>query len=390
MGLKSGCRMAKVKVVHIYKSFNVYNGLIEILTIMAQNMDHSKFDLGVCVFSYDGTPFGDKFQSLGGKIFNLGVQKRVGQEAHQVVSLYRFLENHRPDIVQTHVLKSNLYGVGAAARAKVPVIIGTEMTLKDTAPSQLRRLRDRVIQPIVSFVALRHCDKFVVTSEFIKQEWYSSRYGEKFEVIYPPFNVEKYNEAQIGNTAATISGARKRRIGYIGRLSEEKGVALLIEAMGFVKKQVPNAVLEVVGTGPQEQELKALAEKLRLGENIEFLGYRENVFRVLKDIDVFVLPSRSEGCPIVVLEAMAMGLPVVATRVGGTPELLVEGSTGLLVQYGRPEDLGQAISWALENEEEAKRMGEKGKQLAFNRFHPTKFVSKIEELYMRLYTEKVR
>ncbi len=375
--------MVKAKVIHVYKDFNVYNGLIEILTILAGGMDRDRFDLGVCVFRYDGTPFGENFERLGGRIFSLDIPKRPGSELREIRGLYRFFKQYRPDIVQTHVLKSNLFGILAARKAGVPVIVGTEMTLKDIAHTPLTRLRDRFIQPLVG-LTLRYSDTFMVTSEFIKKQWYHPRYEEKYRVIYPPFNLEKYRSAQASSSRTTEDAARRPTIGFVGRLSEEKGVQTLVESMPQVKAGVPGVRLLVAGTGPVEAQLKKLAQDLKLDDSIDFLGFCPNAFEVMDRLDVFVLPSRTEGCPIVVLEAMAMGVPVVATNVGGTPELLEDNVTGLLVNSAAPAELADAIVRLLSDRETAERMAREGRERAFGEFHPGRFIERVQETYLEL------
>lgn len=376
--------MEKIKVLHLYKSFNVYNGLVEILTIMAQNIDHSRFELGVCVFEYDGNEFGEKFRSLGGKIFSLDVPQKVQNEPKSFSRLVKFLKEYRPHVVQTHVLKANLMGSMAARMAGVPVVIGTEMTLKDTAPSRIARARDRVIQPLAS-VALKKCDAFVVTSEFIRREWQSARGPNRFEVVYPPFNLEKHTRA-VRVKKSKPSGIS--RIGFIGRLSDEKSVDKLLEAMKKVAEVRPEAQLFIVGTGPLEGRLKDYCRRLELEDRVQFVGYESNVFEALREFDLFVLSSRTEGCPIVILEAMAMGLPVVATDVGGNPELVEQGKTGILVPPNDSSEMASALIELLSDGKKASSMGKAGKKRAFSTFHPAKFSSSLEKLYLDLYRKR--
>lgn len=392
--------MEKIKILHIYKSFDVFNGLIEILTIMAQNLDHKRFELGVCVFEYSGNAFGEKFERLGGKIFNLGVPQKAVNEPQSFVALLSFLKEYKPHVVQTHVLKANLMGSMAARIARVPVIIGTEMTLKDTAPSRLGRLRDRVLQPFTS-AALKKCDSFVVTSNFIKQEWEGEIEGEvnerrskskdigikqsAFRVIYPPFNLEKLKAAQ----SAKFSRSNDiKTIGFIGRLSDEKSIDKLLEAMKIVIAAYPQARLCIVGTGPLEDQLKEQCNALGLSKVVEFSGYKANVFEALKCFDFFVLSSRTEGCPIVILEAMAAGLAVVSTDVGGNPELVEDGKTGILVRPNSPQAMASALLTLLNDESKAQKMGAAGQKRAFTVFHPSKFTSSLQELYLELYHKK--
>jgi glycosyltransferase involved in cell wall biosynthesis len=377
--------MEKMKIVHVYKSFNVYNGLIEILTILAQNLDHARYELGVCVYEYQENSFGKRFEELGGKIFNLNVPQKLYNEPRGIFALYDFFKKYKPHVVQTHVLKANLYGTMAARMAGVPVVVATEMTLKNIAHSPLSRFRDSLMQPLAGYLIDR-ADRFMVTSNFIKQEWLNSGNGGHFEVIYPPFNLEKYDEAV--RAPRKITPSLGKRIGFVGRLSEEKCVNVLLDAMLEVSRKIPDADLTIVGTGPEEEVLKGHCARLDLGGRVSFTGYKSNSFEALRDMDLFVLPSRTEGCPIVILEAMAMGLPVVATNVGGNPELLEDGVTGILVPLGDSRMMADAIIKLISNNELARQMGQNGRKRAFSNFHPSSFTSKLQILYRQLYDEK--
>jgi len=383
-----GHGVEKIKIIHVYKDFNVYNGLVEILTILAGGMDLDRFELGVCVFRYDGNSFGDDFEQLGGRIHSLNIPKSPANEIREFNGLIRFFDSFRPHIVQTHVLKSNLLGILAARKAKVPVIIGTEMTLKDIAHTPLTRLRDKLIQPLVS-LSLRYSDNFMVTSEYIKKQWYHRRYSEKYRVIYPPFNLEKYQAVQAGSQCkAPHTKHHDPTIGFVGRLSEEKGLQTLLEAVAAIRSKVPRARLLIAGTGPIEHRLRKFVQDTNLGDSVSFMGFCSNVFEMMGDLDVFVLPSRTEGCPIVVLEAMAMGVPVVATNVGGTPELVENNVTGLLVQSNAPDELARSIVELLTDRERAEKMGREGHERAFSVFHPKKFIENVEHMYLELLKQK--
>jgi glycosyltransferase involved in cell wall biosynthesis len=380
--------MRKIKIIHVYKSFNVYNGLIEILTILAQSMHQDQFEIGICVYEYEGNDFGRYFEKLGGKIFVLHKRSGLAGKIDEFLGLVTFFRKHQPDIVQTHVLKANLFGIMAAKIARVPVVIGTEMTLKDTAPTRFGRIRDKFIQPLVSFI-IRFSDTFMATSEFIRKQWFGEGHKHKISVIYPPFNLMKYQTAIDNSPKIKLNtdAQSSRRLCYVGRLSEEKGVRTLIEAMKIILSKDVKATLFIVGTGPLENELRAKAAEIS-SSRIVFMGYKANVFEVMRDMDIFILPSRSEGCPIVVLEAMAMGLPVVATSVGGTPELIEDGVTGILVPPSEPETIAHAVTSLINDPQNAMKLGKNGYERAFGKFHPSQFTQNIEHLYLRLLSEK--
>ncbi len=162
---------------------------------------------------------------------------------------------------------------------------------------------------------------------------------------------------------------------------------VLLAAFQQVRERLKHATLILVGTGPLERQLKDYCASLGLAEHVRFAGYVPNSFEALRQFDLFVLPSRTEGCPIVVLEAMAMGLPVVATRVGGTPELVVDGKTAILVPPDDPSSMAEAILKVLTTPGLARQMGELGRKRAFESFHPSLFTRHLQDLYQQLYQE---
>jgi len=145
------------------------------------------------------------------------------------------------------------------------------------------------------------------------------------------------------NETALFYGTLAGRLARVPRLSHEKGVDVLIEAFARVREHVPEAELVLVGDGAERQTLEKRATELGLADHIRFFGMRDDVAQLLIDFDLFVLPSRTEGLPLTVLEAMAAGLPIVATAVGGVPQALRHGKTGVLVPPEEPEALAQAI-----------------------------------------------
>jgi glycosyltransferase involved in cell wall biosynthesis len=195
------------------------------------------------------------------------------------------------------------------------------------------------------------------------------------------FNLANKNERQKTNDNSCV-------IGFVGRLSEEKRVDDLLRAIKIVKEKHEGINCSIVGTGPEEEKLKKLVSELKLSQYVTFAGYSKNSFERLLDFDIFVLPSRTEGCPIVILEAMASGLPVVATYVGGNKELVQDNETGILVPPNNPSIMAEKIDKLIANKNLRLNMGQKGKSLAFSRFAPEKFTKSLENVYVQLLKEK--
>ncbi len=147
-----------------------------------------------------------------------------------------------------------------------------------------------------------------------------------------------------------------------GRLTRQKGFDLLLQALPAVVAQMPDLRLLIAGEGPERRALAGQAARLRLQERVRFLGARDDLEALFAAADGFVLPSRSEGSPYVLLEAMALGLPVVATEVGGVPAMLDGGANGLLVRAEDPPALAAAILRLVQFPQAAKRRAELARQ----------------------------
>jgi 1,4-alpha-glucan branching enzyme len=376
----------KAKVFHIYKDFDVFNGLIAEFLVIAKYINKDLFDTTVCVFNYEGGRYGKTFQELGGKLHDLDFGYGVKGVLNTLLRLSDFLKEQKPDIVVTHDRRGNFFGIRAARKAGIPIIISTETTLKDASPTRLKRLRDRLLHPFLTYLVSR-TDAFLLNSHSVQEQWKAKRLAGKSIVIYPPFNLDKYREAADAPQPQERQAGDYPTLGYLGRLSEEKGLHYLIGALAEVRKSFPAAKLLVGGMGEQEHDFKRLAKEKNLAPHIIFLGFVENSFRLLQQIDLLVVPSRSEGYGVTAVEGLAAGLPVVATEVGGLKEILSDG-VGILVPSKDEKALAASIISILKNPAEMRKMGERGRKRAFELFTPMKFIEQLEGLYTRLMNER--
>src|ERR1700739_4135830 len=313
-------RMTRSKILHVYKDFHVYNSLLGSLLLLAKRTPFEKYELKCCVFSYRKSPWGREFERLGGEIIDLGMK---WTESPMVIPrLVECFKRERPSIVQTHELKANLYGRIAAKIAGVPVIIGTKWTLKDTAPSRLRRFRDLCLHPFCKILD-QQSSKVVTCSDAIRREWDASLSSPLYQKINLPYDLTRdVNDVDGTNFVTTSMGCPgSLSIGVVSRLSEEKGLQYLLRAIPKCAKEIPFFKIYVAGEGAYRRNLESRVESLKLNQYVQFLGHIGNVRELLKRIDLFVQPSRSESFGVAIMEAMSMGIPVVATRVGGIPEI---------------------------------------------------------------------
>jgi glycosyltransferase involved in cell wall biosynthesis len=189
-------------------------------------------------------------------------------------------------------------------------------------------------------------------------------------------------EASQGSVAERETGWGKGPlIGRVARLQPEKGIDTFLRAAARVAPLFPEASFLVVGDGPLMEELVALSERLGLGRRVHFLGYRSDARAIIGLLDVLVVSSLSDGAPLVVLEAMGAGVPVVASAVGGIPEQIRHDGEGLLVPPGDPVALSDALLCLLRDPAYARRLGEAGRRRAVSEFGYAILLRRVEAVY---------
>ncbi len=173
-------------------------------------------------------------------------------------------------------------------------------------------------------------------------------------------------------------------VGYVGRLSHEKGPEVFIRAAMLLRSRLPQAHAVLVGEGPMEGELRELVQRFGLEEHVHFAGMRQDMPAVYNELDLLVSSSHSEAMPLAMMEAMASGLAVVATRVGGVPDIVEHGQSGWLVAPGDFEDIAGRSAWLIEDGTTRRRMGERARQRAVERLELDDSVARVAQLLSRL------
>jgi glycosyltransferase involved in cell wall biosynthesis len=230
-------------------------------------------------------------------------------------------------------------------------------------------------------LVVRAADRIVVNAELLRPR---GRAGARTDVIPSGVDTDVFRPTAARGEAKTRLGLPGAGpvIGTVGRLEPRKGTATLVEAVAVLRNGGHHdAMLVVVGDGPLRRELGAAAERLGIQEHVRFLGDRGDVDAVLAALDVFVLPSRTEGMSNALLEAMAMAHPVVATAVGGTPEVVADGQSGLLVPADDPGTMAAAIARLLDAPGLAARLGAAARQTVEERYGVRRMVRRLEAVY---------
>jgi glycosyltransferase involved in cell wall biosynthesis len=197
-------------------------------------------------------------------------------------------------------------------------------------------------------------------------------------------NKKRSEEGAKGKLREELIIKNKYIISTVGRLSVEKGYDSLLEAFKLLRSRIEECYLLIIGDGVLLRQLKKLARRLGIQDNTIFLGYVKDVYPFLEISSVYVCSSRYEGLPISILEAMSMEVPVVATAVGGIPELIENNVSGFLVEPDRPDMMADRLQAMLENKDFRKRIGKEGKRKVIQEFEIDKVVEAIESLYMEI------
>lgn len=288
-----------------------------------------------------------------------------------ILRLARWLRAVRPDILHTHNPSPHFVGAAAGALARVPVLVHTKHGRNH--PDQPRAVA-------VNRIASQFTDCIVAVSHDAAEvaravERVSNN---KVCVIHNGVDLARYACLE------RKTGVPIRRAVHVARFTSVKDQETLLRAARIVCDAVPDFQLDLIGDGPKRADLEALQSSLGLGDRVRFSGFHDDVQRVLAESDLFVLSSVSEGLALTVLEAMAAGLPVVATEVGGNPEIVANGETGLLVPARSPVKLATAIVELIRDPDRARRLGAAGRRRVEVEFDLRRVSSRYENLYSRL------
>ncbi|MCG2754090.1 MAG: glycosyltransferase family 4 protein [Desulfobacteraceae bacterium] len=297
-------------------------------------------------------------------------------------ALIKILRYEHPDIVHTHTSKAGIMGRWAAFLTGIPVIIHTPHghvfwgyfgRCKTLFYIILEKLTACITDKIIALTEQEKKDHlhFLIASE------------DKFSVVHSGINLDRFSNLSVD------PAVMKREleipegnlvVGTAGRLTPVKGQRYLIEAARKIVDVKPDTTFVFLGDGELLNELKNMAFRLGIRENVKFLGWRPDVAEVMSTFDIFVLPSLNEGMGRVLVEAMAMGKPIVASDVGGIADLVVDGKNGFLVPAADVEIMVVRINDLLESAEKRKKMGENGKSRAAN-YSSNLMVKNIDQLY---------
>jgi glycosyltransferase involved in cell wall biosynthesis len=360
MTISNGIAVRRLRVIHLNVSLHM-GGAEKLLVEFAKHADRQRFDLRFVTLGRCGH-LADEIEACGWPVTALNEPE--GLRKWLVFRVAWLLHGWQADVVHTHNTKALFYGAPAARLARVPAVVHTrhgqryQASRSDNAVFRfLTRLVDRV-------VCVSHDSARLSAAEGIAER--------RIATIWNGIDVARF--AYVGPTP---SGPAV----MVGRLSFEKDVETLIRAAALIRQSEPGFQLAIAGDGDCLAELRQLATELGLGEQVQFLGEVRDIPALLARASMLVLPSLTEGISLTLLEAMARGLPVVATHVGGNPEVVVDGETGYLVPVQQPARLAERVLDLLRQPELARTMGHKARARVETHFRVADMVARYEALY---------
>jgi glycosyltransferase involved in cell wall biosynthesis len=350
-------------VVHVVASLDV-GGLERVVLDLVTHADRTRITPRVVCLDRPGA-LASRFTDAGIRVEC--VPHGRGGMAGRILRLARLLRG--ADVMHAHNVKSHLHGALAARLAGVPVAVSTKHG-RNFPTTSVGRIANRL--------ACHVCRELVGVSTDCAAIWHDVESADagKVSVITNGIDLEAF-------PCRPGAADGPPRAVSVARLSAVKDPLTLLRATRLVVNREPGFRLDLVGDGPLRSEVEAAIGRLHLGDAVRVRGTLDDVRIALSGASFFVLASISEGVSLTLLEAMATGLPVVATRVGGTPEVVAHRVTGLLVSPRAPEELADAMLWMLRQPGARQRMGAEARRRVEDRFNLRRTVDAYERMYLR-------
>jgi len=319
-------------------------------------------------------------QALAAGLPVIPIRFRTELDPTVFFKIYRAIRRFDPQVVHLHSRRGADFWGGLAARAcRVKAVI----------------LSRRVDYPVRRdpFSVLKYgclCDKIITVSNAIKKVLIAGKVSpEKIVCVHSVVDPDAYNVRQNGNVREELGIPEDAPlIGIVAQLIERKGHKYLFDALPAILSKFPNTKVLVLGRGPLEARLRQQVVDLGVSESVIFAGFRKDIPILLSELDILVHPALMEGLGVAILQAMASGIPVIATPVGGIPEAVIDGVTGLLVPPRNSEALGTAVLRLLSSPDIRMAMGQEGKRAVQERFSLDSMVEGTLKVYREVLTAK--
>jgi len=368
------------RIVHIIKATGIAGAEQHLITMLPE-LDRQSFDIYVIVLTEPKKPVDKLFRALhqvGVTTQRMIIKRHI--DPSLVIKLILRLRDLAPSIVHTHLIHADFYGTIAARMAGVPAVISSR---HNDDP-----FRTKSPLSVLLRIVNRYTDRFIAISERVR---IFTIEHEKVpdcvvETVYYGLPISEQNREVI-DARSEFGLPKGPLLVCAARLTEQKGHKWLLRAFRSVVDQLPETSLLLLGDGPLRKHLEDTVIKLGISKNVRFAGWRTDVMDILPSTDLFVLASEWEGFGLALLEAMSLSLSIVATEVGGIPEVVLDGETGWLVKSKDSNALAGSILAALRSPHKMLECGRMGKLRVQNTFSVKKMIVDTEKIYNLLLTQ---
>ncbi len=329
-----------------------------------------------------GGHWGREIQKLNIQVIEL--QRRKNREFTRLFKLIKILKVIKPDIVHTYMFSANSYGRVAAFIVRVPFIIASERTPGEIGKDK-NKYRIYIDKLLASFTHGIICNSHKASDSLVKRYSFNAK---KVFTVHNGFNVANFLKNNSFNSQKKLA---KKVVGTVGRLYPQKNHRLFLDMAKIVLERSEDESIKfvIVGKGELRDELERYSQSLGIENNVMFMGERNDIPDLLQNMDIFVMTSLYEGMSNAIMEAMAAGLPVVATDAGGNSELVIDGETGFLCPSNDAKVLAGRVARLINDGKEAKRMGENGRKRILNEFGIEKMIKETENIYKELLEKQI-
>lgn len=383
-------RSAPIRVMRIISRMNIGGPSVHV-SLLNAGLAHGGYEC-LLVTGSEGATEGSLRDLAVARRLRLTVVPELGREIapwsdlRTLVKLYRLMRRERPQIVHTHQAKAGFAGRLAARLAGVPIVLHTFHGHVFRGYFSPRKTR---LFLLMERLGARLSSRIVTISPRLRDELaaFGVTTADRIAVIPLGFDLDAFAsqpraDGHFRRSLGLPDGAKL--VGAVGRLVPIKNIPLLLEAAVLARRRDPAIHVVLVGDGEIRADLEARVAALGLAEAVTFAGWRRDLPSVYADLDAVVISSDNEGTPASLIEAMASGCPVVATRVGGVPDLVADGETGRLVPPGDPAALAAALLARFAEPERTDRMAALARRRALERYQARRLVADVDRLYREL------
>jgi glycosyltransferase involved in cell wall biosynthesis len=389
------------RILHLVTSFEA-GGTERQFVELLKRLDRERYDVRLAAIRKEGA-FYEEIAAAYSEVPEFRLTSFYNRNAlKQLLRLRHFIKQESIEILHTHGFYDSLFGVIAGRLSDIPVIASqrhlqlSERRVHEWGTKIIHRLAHRLVvnsNAIRDFIIQRGApaEKIVVIRNGLIEPFIApTTIDETFSLRDFNKGLNKKEQLQSRHTICSELGLNSdvKMVGMVARLVEVKGHRYLLQAAAQIAQVDPRVHFVLVGDGPLRSEIGKQIAQLGIANRVHLLGDRQDARHLVSAFDVAVLTSLSEGLPNTVMEAMSQGVPVIATAVGGTLELISDNETGFLVPPANAEVLASQILFLLNNEKTRKTVAERGRQFIQSHFNMNRMIHAVESLYDELMTEK--